>query len=49
MCCVTLEAMYKLEQSGGQQWHALRADIADDFLIKDVFEGTPDLVTVSAP
>jgi acid phosphatase len=45
----TLEAMYKLEQSGGQQWHALRADIADNFLIKDVFEATVGQVTVSAP
>ena len=42
----TLEAMYKLDRSGGQQLNALRANIADDFLIKDVFD-TP--VTVSAP
>jgi phosphatidylinositol-3-phosphatase len=37
----TLEAMYKLNRSGAQQWHALRADIADDFTIKDIFDVTP--------
>ena len=37
----TLEAMYKLNRSGGQPWRALKAGIADDFLIKDVFEVTP--------
>ncbi|MFZ0560268.1 MAG: alkaline phosphatase family protein [Terriglobales bacterium] len=37
----TLEAMYKLNKSGSQQWNALKANIADDFLIKDVFEVTP--------
>lgn len=37
----TLEAMYKLNKSGSQQWNALRANIADDYLIKDVFDVTP--------
>jgi hypothetical protein len=37
----TLEAMYKLNKSGAQQWNALRANIADDFLIKDIFDVTP--------
>jgi len=37
----TLEGMYKLNRSGGQPWRALKAGIADDFLIKDVFEVTP--------
>src|SRR6266852_4816478 len=37
----TLEAMYRLNRSGGQPWRALKAGIADDFLIKDVFEVTP--------
>jgi acid phosphatase len=37
----TLEAMYKLNRSGSQQWNALKAGIADDFLIKDVFDVTP--------
>jgi phosphatidylinositol-3-phosphatase len=45
----TLEAMYKLNQSGGQQWNALRANIADDFLIRDVFEITPAQITASMP
>jgi phosphatidylinositol-3-phosphatase len=39
----TLEAMYKLNRSGSQQWNALKADIADDFLIKDVFDVTPSI------
>jgi len=34
----TLEAMYKLNRSGSQQWNALKAGIADDFVISDVFE-----------
>jgi acid phosphatase len=34
----TLEAMYKLHRSGSQQWNALKAGIADDFAINDVFE-----------
>jgi phosphatidylinositol-3-phosphatase len=34
----TLEAMYKLNKSGAQQWNALRANIADDYLIKDIFD-----------
>jgi phosphatidylinositol-3-phosphatase len=34
----TLEAMYKLNRSGNQQWNALKAGIADDFVINDVFE-----------
>jgi acid phosphatase len=34
----TLEAMYKLNRSGSQQWNALEAGIADDFVINDVFE-----------
>ena len=34
----TLEAMYKLNRSGSQQWNALKAGIADDFVINDVFE-----------
>src|SRR6202051_4546689 len=37
----TLEAMYKLNRSGSQQFHALKAGIADDFLIKDIFDVTP--------
>jgi len=37
----TLEAMYKLSRSGSQQFNALKAGIADDFLIKDVFDVTP--------
>lgn len=37
----TLEAMYKLNKSGAQQWAALRANIADDFLIKDIFDVSP--------
>jgi phosphatidylinositol-3-phosphatase len=34
----TLEAMYKLNRSGSQQWNALKAGMADDFVINDVFE-----------
>ena len=34
----TLEAMYKLNRSGSQQWNALKAGIADDFVINDIFE-----------
>jgi hypothetical protein len=34
----TLEAMYKLNRSGSQQWNALKAGIGDDFVINDVFE-----------
>src|SRR5260221_109883 len=37
----TLEAMYKLSRSGSQQFNALKAGIADDFLVKDVFDVTP--------
>src|SRR6266478_4035206 len=37
----TLDAMYKLSRSGNQQFNALKAGIADDFLIKDVFDVTP--------
>ena len=37
----TLEAMYKLDRSGGQPLNALRADIADDFLVKDIFDVSP--------
>jgi acid phosphatase len=37
----TLEAMYKLSRSGSQQFNALKAGIADDFLIKDIFDVTP--------
>ncbi len=37
----TLEAMYKLNKSGNQGWKALEANIADDFLIKDVFDVAP--------
>jgi acid phosphatase len=37
----TLEAMYKLNKSGAQQWNALRANIGDDYLIKDIFDVTP--------
>ena len=37
----TLEAMYKLNKSGSQQWNALKANIADDYLIKDIFDVTP--------
>jgi len=33
-----LEAMYKLNRSGSQPWNALKAGIADDFVINDVFE-----------
>jgi hypothetical protein len=33
--------MYKLNKSGAQQWAALRANIADDFLIKDIFDVSP--------
>jgi phosphatidylinositol-3-phosphatase len=34
----TLEAMYKLNRSGNQPFGALKAGIADDFVINDVFE-----------
>jgi hypothetical protein len=37
----TLEAMYKLNKSGAQQWNALKANISDDYLIKDIFDITP--------
>jgi len=37
----TLEAMYKLNKSGGQQWQALKGNIADSFLIKDIFDVAP--------
>lgn len=37
----TLEAMYKLDRSGKQQQKALKAGIADDFIITDVFETVP--------
>jgi acid phosphatase len=37
----TLEAMYKLNKSGAQAFNALKADIADDFLIKDIFDISP--------
>ncbi len=37
----TLEAMYKLNKSGNQVWKALEADIADDFLIRDIFDVEP--------
>jgi len=37
----TLEAMYKLNRSGDQAWSALKAGIADDFTIKDVFDSAP--------
>jgi acid phosphatase len=33
----TLEAMYGLERSGGQQPFALRAGIADDYILTDIF------------
>ncbi|HVT61400.1 MAG TPA: alkaline phosphatase family protein [Thermoanaerobaculia bacterium] len=36
----TLESMYGLERSGGQQSFALRAGIADDFIITDVFDAS---------
>lgn len=36
----TLEAMYRLDRSGAQQEKAVRAGIADDFPIEDVFEVT---------
>jgi phosphatidylinositol-3-phosphatase len=36
----TLEAMYGLNPSGGQVSKALEGGITDDFLIKDVFDGT---------
>ena len=34
----TLEAMYGLPRSGAQQPLALRAGIADDFILTDIFE-----------
>ena len=37
----TLEAMYKLSRSGSQHFNALKAGIADDYLIKDIFDVTP--------
>jgi phosphatidylinositol-3-phosphatase len=37
----TIEAMYKLDKSGAQPWNALKAGIADDFLIKDIFSTAP--------
>jgi acid phosphatase len=37
----TLEAMYKLNKSGAQQPLALKAGIADDFVIADVFDVGP--------
>ncbi len=37
----TLEAMYQLNRSGSQQKYARQAGIADDFIIKDVFEVGP--------
>ncbi|MGD0470045.1 MAG: alkaline phosphatase family protein [Terriglobales bacterium] len=37
----TLEAMYKLNKSGAQPAQALKAGIADDFVITDVFEVAP--------
>ena len=37
----TLEAMYQLNRSGAQQKYAQKAGIADDFIIKDVFEVEP--------
>jgi hypothetical protein len=37
----TLEAMYKLNKSGAQQWQALRANISDSFLIEDIFDVSP--------
>jgi hypothetical protein len=36
-----IEAMYKLDKSGAQPWKALKAGIADDFLIRDIFDATP--------
>lgn len=39
----TLEAMYKLNRSGGQQWNALKANISDDYLIKDIFDVRPSI------
>ncbi len=37
----TIEAMYKLPKSGGQEKHALAAGISDDFIVTDVFETKP--------
>ena len=37
----TLESMYKLNKSGTQQWQALKANISDSFLIKDIFDVSP--------
>ncbi len=37
----TLEAMYKLDRSGKQQEKAIKAGIADDFIITDIFEAGP--------
>jgi hypothetical protein len=36
-----IEAMYKLDKSGAQPSKALKAGIADDFLMRDIFEATP--------
>jgi acid phosphatase len=36
-----IEAMYKLDKSGAQPWKALKAGIADDFPMRDIFEATP--------
>jgi hypothetical protein len=33
--------MYQLNKSGAQQEYARKAGIADDFIIKDVFEAAP--------
>ncbi len=33
--------MYKLNKSGTQQWNALKANISDDSLIKDIFDVAP--------
>jgi hypothetical protein len=33
--------MYKLNKSGAQQWQALKGNIADSFLIKDIFDVAP--------
>jgi phosphatidylinositol-3-phosphatase len=37
----TLEAMYKLDRSGSQEWNALKAGIGDDVVIKDIFDSAP--------
>lgn len=43
----TLEAMYKLNRSGAQQKKAQRANMADDYLIQDIFEVNPPEVSPS--